>query len=101
MTARSDFYAELFDYVRLIHAGTYSRVVDESQPIDAVPRWFEGVRLSWVENLLWSRSSYDAPGHRGTAGKEDAKVAVTEVREGASEIRHVTWAALRELATHG
>ncbi|KAI1485187.1 acetoacetyl-coenzyme A synthetase [Biscogniauxia mediterranea] len=95
---RSEFYAEVFDYVNLIHAGTYARVVDESQPVDSIPRWFEGVQVSWVENVLWSRSSLDLADHRGKAGKEDSKIALTEVREGVSEIRHVTWATLRELS---
>ncbi|KAI1633566.1 acetoacetyl-coenzyme A synthetase [Biscogniauxia mediterranea] len=97
-TKRSEFYAEVFDYVNLIHAGTYTRVVDESQPVDSIPRWFEGVQVSWVENVLWSRNSLDLADHHGKAGKEDSKIALTEVREGVSEIRHVTWATLRELS---
>lgn len=66
--------------------------------MDSIPRWFEGIHLSWVENLLWSRGPSDPPGHRGTVGKEDDRVAVTEVREGATEIRDVTWATLRRLS---
>ncbi|KAI0598082.1 acetoacetyl-coenzyme A synthetase [Biscogniauxia sp. FL1348] len=98
VTKRSEFYAEVFDYLNLIHTGTYTRVVDESKPVDSIPRWFEGVQLSWVENLLWSRNSFDPTDHHGKAGKEDSKIALTEVREGGSEIRHVTWAMLRELS---
>lgn len=31
----------------------------------------------------------------GTVGKEDAKIAITEVREGGSAVRHVSWGHLR------
>ncbi|KAI0019596.1 acetoacetyl-coenzyme A synthetase [Xylariomycetidae sp. FL0641] len=95
---RSDFYAELFDHQNFIYTGSYTKVVDESKPIDSLPRWFEGVRLSWVENLLWARTSQDKTDHLGKKGKEDSKIALTEVREGASEIREMTWATLRKLS---
>ncbi|KAI1075924.1 acetoacetyl-coenzyme A synthetase [Whalleya microplaca] len=98
ITRRSEFYEEVFGYVNLIHTGSYSRAVDESKPIDSIPRWFEGVQLSYAENTLWSRSANDPTDHHGTVGKEDTKVALTEVREGATEIRHVTWATLRKLS---
>ncbi|KAI1332051.1 acetoacetate-CoA ligase [Xylariaceae sp. FL0255] len=97
ITKRSEFYDEVFKYGNIIHEGTYTKVVDESKPIDSIPRWFEGVRLNWAENILWTRSSTDAPGHRGKVGKEDDKIALTEVREGVSDVQHVTWSTLRRL----
>lgn len=63
--------------------------------MDSIPRWFDGVRINLAENLLFSRSRGDAPSTRGTKGKEDSKIAVTEVREGYKEVRHVSWAQLR------
>ncbi len=108
MANRSEFYAEVFDYGRLIHAGSYARAVDESLPVDSVPRWFEGVELNWAENLLWSRGpgdggdggGGDGGDRRGTTGKEDARVALTEVREGGGgeTARDVTYGELRRLA---
>ncbi|KAI1129467.1 acetoacetate-CoA ligase [Nemania abortiva] len=95
---RSEFYDEVFRFGNLIYSGSYSRVVDESQPVDAVPRWFEGVHINWAENLLWSRGATDSSDHRGKGGKEDDKIALTEVREGVTELRHVTWSTLRRLA---
>ncbi|KAI0119374.1 acetoacetyl-coenzyme A synthetase [Daldinia grandis] len=97
VTKRSDFYTEVFEYTNLIYTGSYTRAVDESKPIDAIPRWFEGVHLNWAENLLWSRGPKDPTDYHGKVGKEDTKIALTEVREGASEIRHVTWVTLRKL----
>ncbi|KAI0389900.1 acetoacetate-CoA ligase [Xylariaceae sp. FL0594] len=94
---RSQFYGEVFEFGNIVHSGSYTTVVDESKPIDSIPRWFDGVRLNWAENVLWSRSAADRPGHRGKEGKEDDKIALTEVREGVSEVRHVTWATLRKL----
>ncbi|KAI8961573.1 acetoacetyl-coenzyme A synthetase [Daldinia sp. FL1419] len=98
VTKRSDFYSEVFDYSNIIHTGSYTRAVDESKPIDAIPRWFEGIHLNWAENLLWSRRPQDPTDHHGKVGKEDTKIALTEVREGVSEIRHITWVTLRKLA---
>ncbi|KAI0381848.1 acetoacetyl-coenzyme A synthetase [Hypomontagnella monticulosa] len=98
VSKRSDFYAEVFDYCNIIHAGSYTRAVDESRAIDTIPRWFEGIHLNWAENVLWSRTSKDPKDHHGKLGKEDAKIAVTQIREGASETTHVTWVTLRKLA---
>lgn len=70
--------------------------MDESARIDSVPIWFRGVNLNFAENLLYSRVP-DAPSsQRGKAGKEDDKVAVTEIREGYTEVRDVTWGQLRK-----
>ncbi|KAK9419790.1 putative Acetoacetyl-coenzyme A synthetase [Seiridium unicorne] len=93
---RASFWKDVFDSANLIHDGSIQRVVDESQPIDQVPRWFEGIKLCFAENMLWTRQSGDRPDHHGTVGKEDDKIALTEVREGASEIRETTWATLRQ-----
>ncbi|KAI6089501.1 acetoacetyl-coenzyme A synthetase [Hypoxylon rubiginosum] len=99
VSKRSDFYAEVFEYGNIIHTGTYTRVVDESKPIDGIPHWFEGIHLNWAENILWSRKPGDPSNHHGKVGKEDSKIALTEVREGVTETRNVTWATLRKLAT--
>ena len=73
-------------------------MVDESLPIDAIPLWFSGIRCNWAENVLYSRGDGTAQDHRGTVGKEDGKVAVTEVREGNSATREITWGRLRREA---
>jgi acetoacetyl-CoA synthetase len=61
-----------------------------------VPRWFDGVRLNFAENALFSRASSSDPTARGVRDKEDGKVAITEVREGGGEVRSVTYGELRE-----
>lgn len=72
-------------------------MVDESIPLTELPRWFEGVRLNWAENALYTRdtSSPSAEAYN-TLNKEDDKIAFTEVREGNIEVRHVTWRELRK-----
>lgn len=71
--------------------------MDESIPITGVPRWFEGVRLNWAENALYSRdTSSSSTEALCKLNKEDDKIAFTEVREGNTEIRHVTWGELRQ-----
>ncbi|KAL6897593.1 hypothetical protein GGI43DRAFT_97539 [Trichoderma evansii] len=94
---RSDFYEHLWEFQPFIHEGTYTRVVDESIPLTELPRWFEGVRLNWAENALYSRdTSSPSTEARSTRNKEDDKIAFTEVREGNTEVRHVTWRELRK-----
>jgi acetoacetyl-CoA synthetase len=83
---------------KLIYAGSYTTVVDETLPIDAIPRWFDGITMNFAENLLYSRVTDIAHDHRGTVGKEDGVVAVTEIREGNTEVRHYTWAEVRKEA---
>jgi acetoacetyl-CoA synthetase len=63
--------------------------------MDSIPRWFEGVHMNFAENLLYKHVPGTPTSTRGTAGKEDSKIAVTEVREGATEIRDVSWGQLR------
>ena len=70
------------------------QVVDESARIDSVPHWFEGVRLNFAENILYTPSPSSAS-TRCTTHKDSSKVAITEVREGGSAVRTLTWGALR------
>lgn len=63
--------------------------------MDSCPKWFSGVKLNFAENILYSVDPRDAS-RQTTYGKEDAKVACTEVREGCTEIRDFTWGQLRE-----
>jgi acetoacetyl-CoA synthetase len=70
-------------------------VVDEKARIDSIPRWFDGVYMNAAENILYSRVLGAPTSQCGTIGKEDSKIAVTEVREGATEFRDVTWGQLR------
>lgn len=44
---------------------------------------------------MYSRVPGAPSSERGTIGKEDGKVAVTEIREGYTEVRDVTWGQLR------
>lgn len=89
-----DFWNDLFTLFPLIHDGKYRRVCDPNAHMDALPKWFEGVRVNFAENLLFSADASN-PTARSTKGKEDSKVALTEVREGCGEIRDVTWSSLR------
>ncbi|TVY13355.1 Acetoacetyl-CoA synthetase [Lachnellula arida] len=95
ITQRAAFWDQAFQFLDLIYTGSYTKVVDESARIDAIPRWFDGVHLSFAENLLYSRVPGAPSSQRGKRGKEDSKIAITEVREGATEIRDVSWGQLR------
>ncbi|EXA32100.1 acetoacetate-CoA ligase [Fusarium oxysporum f. sp. pisi HDV247] len=92
---RAEFYALLFEWANVIHTGFPSAVVDELAEIDAVPRWFPGINVNWAENILYSRTASDSTDHQGIVGKEDDKIAFTEISEGNTDVRHVPWAELR------
>lgn len=62
--------------------------------MDSIPHWFEGTRLNFAENILYSALP-SKPSQRTTEHKEDAKIALTEVREGNTEVRHLSWGELR------
>ncbi|TGO15124.1 hypothetical protein BTUL_0044g00630 [Botrytis tulipae] len=95
-TYRAQFWDQAFQYLNLIYSGSYTTVVDENAPIDSIPRWFSGVYMNFAENILYSRVPGHASSHRGTIGKEDDKIALTEVREGGTEIRDISWGELRK-----
>jgi acetoacetyl-CoA synthetase len=62
--------------------------------MDTIPGWFEGTHLNFAENILFSASSSD-PSVRLTKHKDDSKIALTEIREGNTEVRHLSWGELR------
>ncbi|CZS94139.1 related to acetoacetyl-CoA synthetase [Rhynchosporium agropyri] len=93
---RSKFWDQAFHFLDIIHDGSYKQVVDESARIDSVPVWFKGVNLNFAENLLHARVLGAPSSQRGKIGKEDDKIAVTEIREGYTEVRDVTWGQLRK-----
>jgi acetoacetyl-CoA synthetase len=95
VTRRSAFWQEIWEQLSLIHEGSYTTVVDESARMDSIPHWFRGVRLNYAENILYAHEPGTPSTQRSMRGKEDAKIAVTEVREGAAEIRDVSWKELR------
>lgn len=91
---RNDFWTALWDEVNLIHEGLHVQPVDDSARMDSVPRWFDGVKLNFAENILFNRGSQ--PGDLFTNnGKTDTKIAITEVREGMTEVHSYTWADIR------
>lgn len=58
--------------------------------MDSVPTWFAGIKVNFAENILFTHREGD------TTYKEDSKIAVTEVREGAiGDAVHLTWGDLR------
>jgi acetoacetyl-CoA synthetase len=92
--SRTDFWTDMWKASNLIYSGTYTTVVDTSLPMETNPHWFYGTYLNFAENVLFTASPTD-PTVRTTTHKEDTKVALTEIREGNTEIRHLTWGDLR------
>ncbi|KAI6878025.1 acetoacetate-CoA ligase [Hortaea werneckii] len=91
----SEFWEEVFQQYPLIHSGRYDRVVDETARMDSVPPWFEGVKVNFAENVLFWPDRRDAS--RATMERKwEGAVACTEVREGCTEVRDLTWKEIRE-----
>ena len=92
---QSQFWDHCFQYLRLIYTGSYVKVVNESARMDTLPSWFEGININIAENLLYTRSQYDHLPSKSMQGKEDYKIAVTEIREGNTEVKDINWGQLR------
>lgn len=95
ISKRTEFWDHAFQNLGLIYDGPYAIVVDESARIDSIPKWFSGASLNFAENLLYSRVPGGHTSDKCKLGKEDEKIAVTEVREGGVEVRDVSWGQLR------
>ncbi|CAO2647179.1 Nn.00g081010.m01.CDS01 [Neocucurbitaria sp. VM-36] len=91
---RTDFWEDMWETSGLIYEGSYTEIVDTSAPMDSIPHWFQGTYLNYAENILYSASSSN-PSVRTTEHKEDSKIALTGIREGNTEVRHLTWGELR------
>ncbi|KAL6155252.1 hypothetical protein ACJBU6_06845 [Exserohilum turcicum] len=91
---RTDFWQDMWTACNLIYSGHYRQVVDTSIPMDQNPHWFRGTYINFAENILYTASPSD-PSRRTTLHKEDSKVALTEIREGNTEVAHLTWGELR------
>ena len=94
---RSDFWRHCFRYMPIVYRGTVpERVVDEAARIDTVPKWFSGVKMNFAENILFCGDAEGKP--IVSPGKEDDKIACTEVREGSflEPVRQIPWRELRQ-----
>jgi acetoacetyl-CoA synthetase len=95
-TQRATFWHHTFSFFPLVYSGTIPiPCVDESARMDSIPRWFTGVRMNFAENILFQGDGRGNPVL--SPGKEDDKIAATEVREGSvvEPTVHVTWKELR------
>ncbi|KAF2403011.1 acetoacetyl-CoA synthase [Trichodelitschia bisporula] len=93
ITERVQFWEMVWEEIEIIHEGSYKKVFDPNARMDSVPHWFEGVRMNFAENVLFTRGK--ARSDATTWDKSNDKVCVTEAREGATEIRDFTWRELR------
>jgi acetoacetyl-CoA synthetase len=93
---RAQFWKFCFDHFPLVYSGTVPEpVVDESVRMDSIPRWFQGVQVNFAENILFVGDKDGKPVK--SPGKEDDKIACTQVREGSflEPIKQVSWGELR------
>ncbi|KAJ4371651.1 hypothetical protein N0V83_004871 [Neocucurbitaria cava] len=98
---RAKFWGYCFEKFPLVYSTMASYdpakpCVDESAPMFPPPKWFEGININFAQNILYQGTSEGQPVL--SPGKEDDKIAVTEVREGSrpESIRNTTWKELRQ-----
>ncbi|KAL1921442.1 uncharacterized protein VTP21DRAFT_11158 [Calcarisporiella thermophila] len=53
----SAFWSEVWTFTGIKYSVPYSKVIDESAPMDSLPEWFTGARLNFAENLLWCKEA--------------------------------------------
>ncbi|EEQ84182.1 acetoacetate-CoA ligase [Blastomyces dermatitidis ER-3] len=85
VTRPHDFWIDLYKYIGIIPElpPHITRAFDNSLPLSAVPRFFEGVNLNYTENVF--------------SGKDPNAVALIGLREGDGlDGEVVTWAQLKE-----
>ncbi|KAK3084974.1 hypothetical protein FSP39_022234, partial [Pinctada imbricata] len=75
----SEFWEEVWHFTNVIHSEPYKQVIEKTKKINDIPKWFEGSKLNFAENLL----RYD-----------DDRVALYSVGEGRS-VEKMTYHQLR------
>ena len=79
----ADSWAEIWDYCGVRHSQPYKTVVEDEKRMFPRPKWFDGAKLSFAENLLFP-----------TQHVEEDSVAIIAATETTRET--VTWKELRE-----
>lgn len=111
ITYPSEFWNHTFNYFPLVYSEEQTHttnnpnpprqrfVFDESARMDSIPEWFPTISLNFAENILFTG---DSAGQPTKTGKEDSKIAVTQVREGGltpthpgDKVINLTWSQLR------
>lgn len=78
----SDLWGEIWDYVGVRHSQPYQQVVSDTKTMYPRPKWFEGAKLNFAENLLFP-----------TAPVDENALAIIAATETTRE--RVTWKELR------
>lgn len=76
------FWDEVWQFVGIRSSSPYTKVLDEAAPMFPRPRFFDGAKLNFAENLLYP-----------SCGVEESSVAIIEATETRRE--NVTWKRLR------
>eukprot|EP00004_Rigifila_ramosa_P004665 TRINITY_DN1514_c0_g1_i1.p1 TRINITY_DN1514_c0_g1~~TRINITY_DN1514_c0_g1_i1.p1 ORF type:complete len:696 (-),score=186.21 TRINITY_DN1514_c0_g1_i1:27-2114(-) len=79
-THTAEFWGEVWDFTAVIHSSPPTRVLEPGAAMFPVPKWFEGAKLNFAENLL----RYN-----------DDHVALIACTEQSTATRSVTYAQLR------
>ncbi|SOV05020.1 probable Acetoacetyl-CoA synthetase [Ustilago sp. UG-2017a] len=71
----NDFWLTVWDETRIISSLKADRAIADNAPIYPPPRWFEGARLNFAENLL----RHGSPSAAANVGQRTAVIQSTEV----------------------
>lgn len=73
----NDFWTTVWDETHIISSVKANKAIADDAPIYPPPRWFEGARLNFAENLLRHGSPSAANGGKGTAVIQSTEVDTT------------------------
>ncbi|GFU63045.1 acetoacetyl-CoA synthetase [Nephila pilipes] len=52
-----ELWAEVWDHGGIIYSRKYEKIIDLNVPMNKLPKWFEGAKLNFAENLLKNRDT--------------------------------------------
>jgi acetoacetyl-CoA synthetase len=101
-THTTPFWHHTFNFFPIIYTDTSPStrstniVYPPNARMDSIPTWFPGIKMNFAENILYTGSPNGLP---TKLGKEDEKIACTQVREPSLSSpephTHLTWSSLR------
>lgn len=60
VTKISDFWSSVWSFLKIPSSVPYTQVIDESAPMDSIPKWFTGARINYAETMLQNSTSKTA-----------------------------------------
>ncbi|KAI8923537.1 hypothetical protein BC831DRAFT_501413 [Entophlyctis helioformis] len=74
------FWAAVWEFCNVKSSTPYTEIVDQTVPMDAIPKWFKGARLNYAENIVRHTGSNPAIFSTGEMGPSTS-ISFDELRD--------------------